>query len=421
MIGINLIRNESDKVLKLLSRRGKSFSIEIEKIIDHDEKWRSILKETETLQKKRNEVSKEVGQQKRENKDVDKKILSDMKKVSEQIKENEDKIADIRKELNGLMLVIPNLPDETIEKKDKIIKEYGDQKKHDFTVRTHWEIGEMLDILDFKKAAMLSGARFVLLIGEGAELERALISFFLDIHKEKFGYLEIMPPYLVREDIMIGTGQLPKFKEEIYVTSEDDLYLIPTAEVPLTNYHKDEILKKEDLPKKYVAYTPCFRREAGSYGKDASGLIRNHQFNKVELVNIVPSDESDKYHEQLLLESEEVLIQLRLPYRVIELGTEEIGFSASKTYDIEVWMPGEKKWREVSSCSNCRDFQARRMETKYKKDKSKEYVHTLNSSGVAVGRIFAAILENYQTKDLKIEIPEALQPYMKNKNSIGRS
>ncbi|MFC2061076.1 serine--tRNA ligase [Elusimicrobiota bacterium] len=423
MLDINRIRKESDKIIELLSRRGNDYSGDIEKIKADDENWRENLAKVEKLRQEKNDVSKEIGILMKEG-GCAKEQISQMKKISDEIKNIDEGFRKNEYE-NNLLLMLPNLPDENVETDDKVIKEEGRKKEFDFEPMEHWEIGEILQILDFKIAAKLSGSRFAMLLEEGAELERALINFMLDIHKEKHGYKEIMPPYLVKSQIMTGTGQLPKFKNEMYSTREeeaaDDKYLIPTAEVPLANMHREEILEEKDLPKKYTAYTPCFRREAGSYGKDTKGLIRNHQFNKVELVNIVVPEESEKFHQKLLAESEEILKQLELTYRIVELGTKELGFAASKTYDLEVWMPGEKIWREISSCSNCRDFQARRMKTKYRISGSgTEYVHTLNSSGLAVGRIFAAILENYQTEQINVIIPDVLKKYMNNKEQISR-
>jgi seryl-tRNA synthetase len=421
MLDINRIRKEPEKVIELLSRRNKDFSSDIKKIIDLDGQWRNNLTKAEELKQERNTVSKEVGILKREGKDAS-EIISKMGEVSDKITKLDNDTKELKNNLDSILYMIPNTPDETVEKQDKVIKENSEKKTFDFQPRPHWEIGETLNIIDFKTAAKLSGSRFAMLKGEGAELERALISFMLDVHKEKHGYLEIMPPLLVREETMVGTGQLPKFREDMYITEEDNLCLIPTGEVPLANLHSGEMLKKEDLPKKYTAYTPCFRREAGSYGRDVSGLIRQHQFNKVELVNIVKAEKSEEFHQQLLVESEEILKQLGLTYRVLELGTEDFGFSAVKTYDLEAWMPGENMWREVSSCSNCRDFQARRMMTRYKTGEGKkEYVHTLNSSGLAVGRIFAAILENFQTEQINVEIPAVLKKYMNGKELIQRN
>lgn len=420
MLDITKIRENPDRVIESLSKRGKDFSEEINEIKNLDEKWRDLLTRSEELKHKKNKVSDEIGNLKRQGKDAS-KIISEMKEISDKTKDLDAEIKQIKTELDNRMLYIPNIPDSDIRPRDRLIRQEGEKKTFEFEPRTHWEIGEILKILDFESAAKLSGSRFALLRGEGAELERALISLMLDIHKTKFGYTEIMPPYLVKQEIMVGTGQLPKFVQEMYATEKDELYLIPTAEVPLANIHRQEIIEPEDLPKKYVAYTPCFRREAGSYGKDTSGLIRNHQFNKVELVNIVKPGQSGDFHQQLLKESEEILKILDLPYRVMELGTEDFGFSSSRTYDLEVWMPGEKRWREVSSCSNCRDFQARRMNTRYRTESgSTEYVHTLNSSGLAIGRIFAAVLENYQTRGININLPDSISKYMSGKTQIKR-
>ncbi|MBN2406990.1 MAG: serine--tRNA ligase [Elusimicrobia bacterium] len=426
MLDINRIRKEPEKVIELLSRRGRDFAVKLEEIREIDRKWRESLLKAEELRREINEESKEIGRLKREGREADPGKLEEMKEKSARLKELQDE-KKFKKELDDLLLLLPNLPDEGLDHpEDRVIREEGGPVEFGFEPRTHWELGDMLKIISFKRAALLSGSRFALLEAEGAELERALINFMLDIHKEKHGYREIMPPYMVKYEVMEGTGQLPKFSEEMYSTTGDDensrMYLIPTAEVPLANMHRGEILEKNDLPKKYVAYTPCFRKEAGSYGKDTSGLIRNHQFNKVELVNIVLPEESPGFHERLLGESEEILKQLGLKYRVVELGTGELGFSSSKTYDLEVWMPGEKMWREVSSCSNCGDFQARRMNTRFRnEDKKTGFVHTLNSSGLAVGRIFAAVLENYQTEELSIRVPEALCGYMKGKKTIERN
>ncbi|MDA3792685.1 MAG: serine--tRNA ligase [Elusimicrobia bacterium] len=422
MLDINQIRENSGNVIEMLSVRGEDFTSVIEEIKKLDSVWRLNLKEAEKLKAEKNSVSEQIGELKREGKDAS-GVIKKMQEVASRIKELDEKVKNVKSELDNKQRYIPNIPAEGIRKVDRIVREEG--KKKDFSDSEtpplpHWDIGEMLKIIDLKTATKLSGSRFPLLKGEGAELERALITFMLDIHRKYHGYTEIMPPYLVKEEIMTGTGQMPKFGEDMYNTKKDNLYLIPTAEVPLTNMHREEIIGKEDLPKKYMAYTPCFRREAGSYGKDTGGLIRNHQFNKVELVNIVLPEESDNFHRQLLSESEEVLKRLGLTYRVLELGTCEIGFSATKTYDLEVWMPGEKKWREVSSCSNCRDFQARRMALRYRKeDGNTEYLHTLNSSGVAVGRIFAAILENFQTDEINVIIPKAIRKYIKRKTLIA--
>ncbi len=417
MLDITKIRKETDNLIELLGRRGKDLSAAIKEIKKLDENWRLLLAESEELKSRKNRVSNKIGELKREKKAAEDEMAA-MKEISVSIKKLDEQIGEIKSRLNNKMLNIPNLPDENTPQKCKVIKEVGDIKKFDFLPLTHWEIGKILGILDFKVSAKLSGSRFAFLKGDGAELERALINFMLDIHKNKFGYTEVITPYLVKEEIMIGSGQLPKFKDEMYFTENEKLYLIPTAEVPLVNIHRLETIQKSQLPIKYVSATPCFRREAGSYGKDTSGLIRNHQFNKVELVNIVLPEDSEKFHKQLLEESEEILKLLNLTYRILELGAEDIGFSAARTYDFEVWMPGEKKWREVSSCSNCGDFQSRRMELRYRDANGTNYLHTLNSSGLAVGRIFAAILENYQNNEIKVKIPEVLIKYMSGKDII---
>ncbi|MGM0442432.1 MAG: serine--tRNA ligase [Elusimicrobiota bacterium] len=419
MLNIEDIRKDHKKIIKSLSRRGNDYSKIVKKLKDLDSEWRKLLQKSQSMKSEKNDASDQIGKLKREGKSAKDKI-DRMKKLSEEIKEIDEKEGNIKEEIDSILMNLPNLPDENIKKEDRVIRQEGEKKSFDFEPKAHWDIGEMLDIIDFKTASKLSGSRFPLLKDEGAELERALINFMLDIHKNKFGYREVMPPYLVKKEIMEGTGQLPKFIEDMYETREDGMFLIPTAEVPLVNMVRKEILDKDELPKKYVAYTPCFRREAGSYGKDTRGLIRNHQFNKVELVNIVLPEQSEKYHKQLLTESEEVLKQLGLTYRILKLGTEEMGFAASQTYDIEVWMPGEKKWREISSCSNCRDFQARRMMTRYRTGGETDFVHTLNSSGVAVGRLFAAVLENLQTDRVNVKIPKNLRKYVSNKKFIKR-
>ncbi len=419
MLNIEKIREDDDKIIKGLSVRGSDFSSEISELKDLDVRWRELLQKSQAMKSEKNEVSKKIGKLKRTGNDAEEKI-SRMRELTGKIKTTEVQLQKFKNRIDQILLNLPNIPDKDIQEKDRVVRKEGSPKDYNFKPRPHWDIGEMLDIIDLKIASKLSGSRFPLLKKSGALLERALINFMLDIHKNKFNYEEIMPPYLVNEEIMVGTGQLPKFIEDMYQTRQDGMFLIPTAEVPLVNIVRDEILSKRDLPKKYVAYTPCFRREAGSYGKDTRGLIRNHQFNKVELVNIVLPCDSEKFHKQLLKESEEVLKQLGLTYRILELGTEEMGFAAARTFDIEVWMPGEKKWREISSCSNCRDFQARRMMARYRNGKGTEFLHTLNSSGVAVGRLFAAVLENFQTEELNVTIPEPLRKYMNGQKIIKK-
>ncbi|OHE30478.1 MAG: serine--tRNA ligase, partial [Syntrophobacterales bacterium RIFOXYC2_FULL_60_23] len=339
--------------------------------------------------------------------------------IGKSLTDKENKLAETEKQINDFVLMIPNIPDDTVP-----VGESAEQNK---VVRQtervlppvagkplgHWDLGEKLGILDFERAAKISSSRFALYKGKGAALERALFTFMLDLHTKEHGYTEIFGPYMVNSKSATGTGQLPKFAEEIYKCAEDDLYMIPTAEVSVTNIHRDEILSEKDLPIKYVSYSACFRREAGSYGKDTKGLIRNHQFNKVEMVKFTKPEDSMDELEKLTLNAEEVLKRLKLQYRTVALSTGDLGFSSSKTYDLEVWMPGENLWREVSSCSNFKDFQARRMNIKFKRENgSKEYVHTLNGSGLAVGRIFAAVLENYQQADGSVLIPDVLKKYL---------
>jgi len=365
-----------------------------------------LIKKEDALKEKRNRVSEEIGKLKREKKDAQGKILA-MKEVSTKIKELDVQIKEVEEETAKILLEIPNIPHESEsvpvgedEKNNVEIKKWGEPRKFDFTPLPHWDIGEALNILDFERGAKLASARFTVLKGMGAKLERALINFMLDLHTNEHGYKEIFPPFLVNSETMTGTGQLPKFENDLF-KCENGLYLVPTAEVPLTNLHRQEILNEDDLPLYYTAYTACFRKEAGSYGKDVRGLIRQHQFNKVELVKICRPEDSYQELETLTQNAEEVLKRLEIPYRVIVLCTGDMGFSAAKTYDIEVWLPAQKKYREISSCSNCEDFQARRAMIKYRsKEKEKvNFVHTLNGSGLAVGRTLVAILENYQQKD----------------------
>ncbi len=420
MLDINEIRKNSSGVITILAKRGEDFSDKIGQIKKMDSLWRSDLLEMEEIRREKNTVSEEIGKLKREGTDTS-EIIAQMQEVSLREKEIKKKVDETRAAIDREMLMLPNLPEDSVTAGNKIVREEGEKKKYDFEVLPHWEAGKILKIIDFEKAAVLSGSQFPLLCGEGALLERALISFMLDVHIEQHGYLEIMPPYLVREESMIGSGQFPKFSEESYVTVKDGLSLIPTAEVPLVNMVRETILSADELPLKYTAFTSCFRREAGSYGQDTKGLIRNHQFNKVELVNITTREDSSRAHSELLAESEKILKLLQLPYRVLELGSDDMGFAAAKTYDLEVWMPGEKKWREVSSCSNCLDFQARRINARYRTAEGEiNYAHTLNSSGLAVGRIFAAIVENFQTGEINVKIPEVLQPYMKGRKIIKR-
>jgi len=422
MLDIKLIRSNPEKVKEALKKRKEK--INLDEILKLDQKRRELLLEADVLKEKRNTVSEEIGKLKREKKDAREKILA-MKEVSIKIKELDIRIKEVEEEINKTLLEVPNIPHESVpvgedEKDNAEIRKWGEPRKFDFTPLPHWDIGEALDILDFEKGAKVASARFTVLKGIGAKLERALINFMLDLHTDEHGYKEIFPPFLVNAETMTGTGQLPKFESDLF-KCENGLYLIPTAEVPLTNLHRQEILD-DDLPLYYAAYTACFRKEAGSYGKDVRGLIRQHQFNKVELVKICKPENSYDELESLTVNAEEVLKRLELPYRVIVLCTGDMGFSAAKTYDLEVWLPAQKKYREISSCSNCEDFQARRAMIRYRsKEKEKvNFVHTLNGSGLAIGRTMIAILENYQQKDGSVVIPDILRPYMGGVKKITR-
>lgn len=417
MLDIELIRKNPEKVKNALSRRDPSLVDTIDEVLDLDKRRRELIAKVENLRALRNKKSKEIGHLRREGKDT-KALEEEVRKLKEDIENLEEELSQVKESLHNLLLRIPNLPHPSVpdgeDEEDNVeVRRWGQIKEFGFEPKPHWEIGEKLGILDFKAGATLAGSRFTVVKGLGARLERALINFMLDLHTSK-GYQEVIPPHLVRPEILIGTGQLPKFQEDLYLCERDDLYLIPTAEVPLTNLFRDTILSEEDLPLYFTAYTPCYRREAGSHGKDVRGIIRQHQFNKVELVKIVHPDTSYEELEKLTTDAEEVLKLLGLPYRVVELCTGDLGFSASKTYDIEVWFPSQGRFREVSSCSNCEDFQARRMNTRFKDASGKKrFVHTLNGSGLAVGRVLAAILENYQREDGRVEIPEALRDYVK--------
>jgi seryl-tRNA synthetase len=375
------------------------------------------------LQKK---VSDEVSKRKREGQDAS-ELIAEMKRVSQEMKELDRIVEEKEKGLQEFLLLIPNLPHTSVpqgkDSSDNVeVRRWGEIPKFDFEPKAHWDLGEELGILDFKNGAKIAGARFTLYWDLGAKLERALINFMLDLHTSEHGYREVLPPFMVNRMTMTGTGQLPKFEEELFKVEGTDYYLIPTAEVPVTNIHQDEVLEEEALPLYYTAYTPCFRKEAGSYGKDTRGLIRQHQFNKVELVKFTKPENSYDELEKLLSDAEEVLKRLRLPYRVVNLCTGDLGFSASKTYDIEVWLPGQNAFKEISSCSNFEDFQARRAKIRYRiSGRSKtEYVHTLNGSGLAVGRTLVAILENYQQPDGSVVIPEVLRPYLNGVDRIAK-
>jgi seryl-tRNA synthetase len=416
MLEAKYIREHLDEVRERLELRGQSISLN--QFVSLDSERRKAIQEWERLRALQKKVSDEVSKRKREEKDAF-ELISEMKKVSREIKDLDKIVEEKEKALQDFLLLIPNLPHHTVPKgtdssENAEVRRWGEIPKFDFEPKPHWDLGEELGILDFKSGAKIAGARFTLYWDLGAKLERALINFMLDLHTREHGYREVLPPFMVNRVTMTGTGQLPKFEEELFKVEGTDYFLIPTAEVPVTNIHQDEVLEEDVLPLYYTAYTPCFRKEAGSYGKDTRGLIRQHQFNKVELVKFVKPEHSYDELEKLLSNAEEVLKRLKLPYRVVNLCTGDLGFSASKTYDIEVWLPGQETFKEISSCSNFEDFQARRAKIRYRiAGKSKtEYVHTLNGSGLAVGRTLVAILENYQQADGSVVIPEVLRPYL---------
>ena len=397
----------------------------IDRFTEIDARRLAVLAEVEQLKNRRNTVSKEIAPLKQAGEhDKAEPLITKMREVSARIKELDGELTSIQELLNDIVLSIPNICHDSVPKgndeADNIeLKKWGKIPEFNFTPKPHWEIGEALGILDFETSAKLSGARFALLKGFASRLERALINFFLDLHTQKHGYTEVLPPFMVNSKSMQGTGQLPKFKEDLFKIEGWDLWLIPTAEVPVTNIHSGETLAEADLPIKYTAYTPCFRSEAGSYGKDTRGLIRQHQFDKVEMVKFTTPESSNDELESLLADAEEVLQLLELPYRVVTLCSGDLGFSATKTYDIEVWLPGQNTYREISSCSNFLDFQARRAGIRYrpKDQKKSRLVHTLNGSGMAVGRTLLAILENYQQQDGTVALPEVLQPYFEQRFS----
>lgn len=425
MLDLKFIRSHLDGIKEML--RNRSYDLDISVFESVDQKRREILPALENLRHQRNKVSEEIAAMKRRGEDAS-GLIREMKQVSQEIKEREATLAQIEDDLKPILMVIPNVPHESVvigadEKSNPIIRTWGEIRKTDFDPLPHWELGERLGILDFARASKIAGARFALYEGVGALLERALINFMLDVHTREHNYKEVLPPFMVNSACMTGTGQLPKFKKDLFKVEDWELYLIPTAEVPVTNIHREEVLQEEDLPIYYVAYTPCFRSEAGSYGKDTRGLIRQHQFNKVELVKFCKPEVSYEELEGLTENAESILRRLGLPYRVVSLCTGDLGFSAAKTYDLEVWLPGQKLYREISSCSNFEDFQARRASIRFKRRgaNSTELVHTLNGSGLAVGRTFVAIMENYQQGDGSVIIPEALRPYMGGVEVITRS
>ena len=422
MLDIKFIRENADLVKTSIKNRGAK--VDIGKLLELDSERRELLKEAESLKHKKNVASDEIAGMLKEKKDAS-SIKAQMKEISARVKDLDKKLDPVEKELGGLLLAVPNIPHSSIPvgpgpQSNKVIREWGKKPAFKFNPRTHLEIAEILDVLDFKRASKITGSNFALYKGMGARLERALINFMLDLHTKKHGYTEVFPPFLVNRDSMTATGQLPKLEEDMYRLKDDDLFLIPTAEVPITNMFRNEVLREEDLPVYYTAYTACFRREAGSYGKETKGLIRVHQFDKVELVKFVKPEDSFDELEALLGNAEGVLKLLKLPYRVLLLSTGDISFAGSKCYDIELWAPGAKAYLEVSSCSNFTDFQARRANIKYKPKGSKktEYIHTLNGSGVALARLVVAILEVYQQNDGSVKVPKALIPYLDGQRII---
>jgi seryl-tRNA synthetase len=415
MLDARFVKENTDLVKNALEKRQYEFPLS--ELLDTYDRRISLLKEAEELRSRRNVVSEEIGNLKKQKADASSR-LAEMKTVSDRIKSLDDKLRELDDQTRSFLLTIPNLPDNSVpvgadETENAEIRKWGTPKDFEFQPLNHWDIAEMLDIISFEQGSKIAGARFSLMKGEGAKLERALMNFMLDQNTSK-GYTEVFPPILVNRETMTGTGQLPKFEEELFRIQDPEFYLIPTAEVPVTNIHRNDILKETDLPIYYTSYTPCFRREAGSYGKDTRGLIRQHQFNKVELVKFVKPENSDDELEKLTNDAEDILQKLDLPYRVVALCTGDLGFAASKTYDLEVWLPGQDRYREISSCSNFTDFQARRAGIRFRREgkKGTEFVHTLNGSSLAIGRTVVAILENYQQKNGSVIIPDVLRPYM---------
>ncbi len=427
MLDIKLLRNNFEEVEKALSTRNEDFDLSLFK--DLDNKRRELLGQLEAMKAEQNVVSKKVPQMKKEGLDTT-EVLAQMKELSDKVKELNAQVNEVDAELNNYMLTIPNIPNPTVPQgssdEDNVeIRRFMEPTKFDFEPKAHWDIGTNLDITDAEMAAKVSGSRFTFYKGEGARLERAIINFFLDTHTEKHGYTEVFPPFMVSRESMTGTGQLPKFEEDAYHVTGDgkEYFLVPTAEVPVTNMYREQILEGSKLPIKHCAYTACFRAEAGSAGRDTRGLIRQHQFNKVELVKFCKPEQSYEELEKLTNDAEEVLQMLKIPYRVVKICIGDLGFTAAMKYDIEVWMPSYNRFVEISSCSNFEEFQARRANIKYKdniKDKA-QYIHTLNGSGVAVGRTVAAILENYQQADGTVKVPDVLVPYMGGKKVIGEA
>jgi seryl-tRNA synthetase len=424
LFDVKLLRSDLAAVQAAMQNRGKQIE-ELNGFTELDLKRRELLQETEQLKNRRNTVSQEVAVRKRSGENAD-ELIQEMKVVGDRIKELDDEIRVLDESLQQVLLSIPNMPHASVpvgrtEEENVEIRRVGEIPQFDFEVKPHWEVAQELGILDFEAAAKVTGSRFVFYKGLGARLERALINFMMDLHSDEHGYEEMLPPYIVNRESLTGTGQLPKFEEDVFKIENSEYFLIPTAEVPVTNYHREDILTNEQLPVNFVAFSACFRSEAGSAGRDTRGLIRQHQFNKIELVKLVKPEDSYDELEKLTSHAERVLQLLKLPYRVLTLCTGDIGFTSAKTYDLEVWLPNSGAYREISSCSNFEDFQARRANIRFRRDaKAKpEFVHTLNGSGLALGRTVAAILENYQQADGSVVIPDVLVPYMNNVKIIG--
>ncbi|TKH45361.1 serine--tRNA ligase [Paenibacillus terrae] len=424
MLDIKILRNELGRVETALQNRGKSLDL-INGFTDLDVRRRELLQESEALKNRRNVVSGEVAKLKKNKENAD-DLIAEMRQVSDRIKELDEQVRELEVQIDELVMSIPNIPNESVpvgasEEDNVEIRRWSEPREFSFTPKAHWELAQELDILDFEAAAKVTGSRFTFYKGLGARLERALINFMMDLHSSEHGYEEMLPPYIVNRDSLYGTGQLPKFEEDLFKLRDTEYYLIPTAEVPVTNYHREEIMNADQLPKNYVAYSSCFRSEAGSAGRDTRGLIRQHQFNKVEMLKLVHPDTSYEELEKMTNNAERVLQLLGLPYRVLALCTGDMGFTSAKTYDLEVWLPESGMYREISSCSNTEDFQARRANIRFRPEpKAKpEFVHTLNGSGLAVGRTVAAILENYQQEDGSVVIPEVLRSYMRGAEVIA--
>jgi seryl-tRNA synthetase len=422
MLDIKFLRQNWEVVRRKMLERGQE--MDFGPFVALDARRRDILQDVEGLRGERNTVSREVGEKKKRKEDAS-ALIARMGEVSARIKELDEALKKTEDELGEIVMTIPNIPHESVaygtsSEDNPVIRIWGEKRRFDFQPRPHWEIGEKTNTLDFVRGAKIAGARFTLYRGLGAMLERAIINFMIDLHVWEHGYTEMLPPFMANSDSMTGTGQLPKFVDDLFKIEKTDYYLIPTAEVPVTNIHRDEILGEKDLPVKYVAYSPCFRAEAGSYGKDTRGLIRQHQFNKVEMVKFATPEASYDELEKLTANAEEVLKRLNIPYRTVSLCTADLGFSAAKTYDLEAWLPGQDAYREISSCSNFEDFQSRRASIRFRREGTGklEFVHTLNGSGLAAGRTTVAVMENYQQADGSVLIPEVLRPYMRGIDRI---